>query len=166
MYHISNITYQWCHAMSICLTGGVPQMEEGIRCKQWVATHSCPWCIFIVCSHMHVHSSTRAQSTVAPCYLEVPWDMKGSLEFQNNWISTKWQSNERDPQSVAKLMTHSAKFWNLLDECHTTAKENTGCQISPPPPPPQSLLITLSGTMVTSCLVNIVQGGGGGGCFT
>ena len=38
-------------------------------------------------------------------------------------------------------MTHSAKFWNLLDERRTTAKENTICQIS--------------------CLVNIVQGGGG-----
>ena len=32
-------------------------------------------------------------------------------------------------------MTHSAKFWNLLDERRTTAKKNTVCQISPSPPP-------------------------------
>ena len=31
-------------------------------------------------------------------------------------------------------MTHSAKFWNLLDERRTTAKKNTVCQISPLPP--------------------------------
>ena len=69
------------------------------------------------------------------------------------------QGCEGHQQSVAKLMTHSAKFWNLLDERRTTAKENTICQISPRPP--QSMLITLSGTMVISCLVNLVQGGGG-----
>ena len=46
-------------------------------------------------------------------------------------------------QSVAKLVTHSAKFWNLLDELRTTAKKYTG-------------------TMVITCLVNIAQGGGGG----
>ena len=28
-----------------------------------------------------------------------------------------------DPQSVAKLVTHSAKFWNFLDERRTTAKK-------------------------------------------
>ena len=38
-------------------------------------------------------------------------------------------------QSVAKLVTHSAKFWNFLDERRTTAKKNNVCQISPPPPP-------------------------------
>ena len=64
-------------------------------------------------------------------------------------------------QSVAKLVTHSAKFWNFLDERRTTATKNNVCQIFPRPP--QSILITLSGTMVISCLVNIVQGGGGGG---
>ena len=37
-------------------------------------------------------------------------------------------------QSVAKLVTHSAKFWNFLDERRTTAKKNNVCQISPRPP--------------------------------
>ena len=55
-------------------------------------------------------------------------------------------------------MTHSAKFWNFLDERRTTAKKMTFAKF---PPAPQSMLITLSGTMVISCLVNIVQGGGG-----
>ena len=62
-------------------------------------------------------------------------------------------------QSVAKLVTHSVKFWNFLDERRTTAKKK--CRLPNFPPPPQSMLITLSGTMVISCLVNIVQGGGG-----
>ena len=62
-------------------------------------------------------------------------------------------------QSVAKLVTHSAKFWNFRDERRTTAKKKY-C-LPNFPPPPQSMLITLSGTMVISCLVNIVQGEGG-----
>ena len=37
-------------------------------------------------------------------------------------------------QSVAKLVTHSAKFWNFLVERRTTAKKNNVCQISPRPP--------------------------------
>ena len=37
-------------------------------------------------------------------------------------------------QSVAKLVTHSAKFWNFLDERRTTATKNKVCQISPRPP--------------------------------
>ena len=36
------------------------------------------------------------------------------------------------PQSVSKLVTHSAKFWNLLDELRTTAKKFTVSQISHP----------------------------------
>ena len=35
----------------------------------------------------------------------------------------------RKLQSVAKLVTHSAKFWNFLDERRTTAKKNTVCQM-------------------------------------
>ena len=37
-------------------------------------------------------------------------------------------------QSVAKLVTHSAIFWNFLDERRTTAKKNNVSQISPRPP--------------------------------
>ena len=43
--------------------------------------------------------------------------------------AAQWQ-----PQSVAKLVTHSAKFWNFLDERRTTAKKNNVSQISPRPP--------------------------------
>ena len=64
-----------------------------------------------------------------------------------------------DPQLVAKLVIHSAKFWNLLDELHTRAKKYAVCPIYPRPP--KSMLITPSGTMVISYLANIVQGGGG-----
>ena len=41
---------------------------------------------------------------------------------------------DKDLQSVAKLVTHSAKFWNFLDERRTTAKKNNVCQISPRSP--------------------------------
>ena len=45
-----------------------------------------------------------------------------------------WEQGRESHQSVAKLVTHSAKFWNFLDERRTTAKKNYVCQISPLPP--------------------------------
>ena len=45
-----------------------------------------------------------------------------------------WAASDHFRQSVAKLVTHSAKFWNFLDERRTTAKKNNVCQISPRPP--------------------------------
>ena len=63
-------------------------------------------------------------------------------------------------QSVAKLVTHSAKFWNLLDERCTTAKKNTVCQISPPPNQCWSLFPALWSLRVWSTLCR-----GEGGMF-
>ena len=45
-----------------------------------------------------------------------------------------WAASDHFRQSVAKLVTHSAKFWNFLDERRTTAKKNNVSQISPRPP--------------------------------
>ena len=45
-----------------------------------------------------------------------------------------WAASDHFRQSVAKLVTHSAKFWNFLDERRITAKKNYVCQISPLPP--------------------------------
>ena len=62
-----------------------------------------------------------------------------NLTFQlhmqdHNWHTWLPQKQYRGLQSVAKLVTHSAKFWNFLDERRTTAKKNNVCQISPRPP--------------------------------
>ena len=64
-----------------------------------------------------------------------------STEFVNSWVwPLMWWVWVHvyiecfGLQSVAKLVTHSAKFWNFLDERRTTAKKNNVCQISPRPP--------------------------------
>ena len=45
-----------------------------------------------------------------------------------------WAASDHFRQSVAKLVTHSAKFWNFLEERRSTATKNKVCKISPRPP--------------------------------
>ena len=81
------------------------------------------YCLYNVCSYSHTCmglSWTQTNKRCIQCLATI--GCKTSAVF-NAWL-----------QSVAKLATHSPKFWNFLDERRTTAKKNTVCQISPRPP--------------------------------
>ena len=67
-------------------------------------------------------------------------------------------------QSVAKLMTHNANFWNLLDELRTTAKKYTVSQITPRPPNQCWSLFPVLWSF--RAWTTLCRGEGGGGCFT
>ena len=65
-------------------------------------------------------------------------------------------------QSVAKLVRHSAHFWNLLDELRTRAKKYAVCTIYPRPPNQcWSLPLALWSFRIWPTLCK-----GEGGCFT
>ena len=87
----------------------------------WFSSRPCCNCVLLVCEPVNFSWKCCLRS----CFLLL--DSKIPVHRLSLYSSVVLQS-------VAKLVTHSAKFWNLLDERRTTAKRNTVCQISPLPP--------------------------------
>ena len=60
-------------------------------------------------------------------------DSRGKPSMEYGWMILRVFFLAMHIQSVAKLVTHSAKFWNFLDERRTTAKKIPFAKFPPAP---------------------------------